>query len=920
MANTALELVVARPRNGSKNERTSQTSSQYVNQTDSILNDKLWYQKRSANAFFPWKLEHNDGLNCTYVDAFEDHTHGPDCGHEMVSHEDHFDYVVGTRLHHVVELQNQCCKRGCLGEVMQSTVVDHGYISTRHSPIPPDTGNETEVSDETTTTENEINTLDEAETYAETVRLMSADVVITDIYVAAICCQSEVSLINSVLKNLPGVESVEVTFVTKTVHVKHDLRYTSSTALLSALNGAGLGASIRKQEEKSESAPDTFPYHVLISGILLAISIVPLFFAGVQWLQFVALGAFAVGSTEIIRRCIASLRRFVFDINVLTLAACIGAIALEEYQEAGAIIFLFGLSQWLENRCMYKARNAITSLHELQPEFAVYASTNETIPVEKISVDDVLVIRPGDRVAVDGIIISGSSSLDESMLTGESRPVMKTEGDVVCSGSVNCGNGSLNVRSTSTVANSTVALLSKKVEEAAVSKSKTDRIIETFAKYYTPTVVLVAVAIAALPLIVESLIWREWLMMSLILLVSSCPCALVISTPVATICGISTASHLSILIKGGEALEMLSKLKGVSFDKTGTLTRGNFTVTSIISYSSMSKAEILSLAAQLEAHSSHPLAAAIRSNAAIKGVPYKNNTEHVITVPGGGIISTQGAVNTAGIGNLEMLMDYGFITEYFTDMQSTERKLYTQGKQACFVGSNGVIVGVIVLADTIRDNAASALRTLASMKLKLALLTGDDSSAAQHVADYVNIPANQVYSKLLPEDKATVLRDLQSTIGAIGHVGDGVNDSIALASADVGIAMGIGGSAIAIDAADVALFSNDLSSIPKAITVSQTVTRVIYQNVALAIAIKLLVMVLAVLGKVHLWAAVAADVGSSLLVVLNSLRILNLVPKKTEEKKGKKAIIRDNYKKDDEEIPIIVEMQKLCNCGEEGCR
>lgn len=596
-----------------------------------------------------------------------------------------------------------------------------------------------------------------------------------------------------------------------------------------------------------------------------------------------ALGAVAVASPHILRRGLTSLGRRILDINILTVVACIGAIVLGEYHEAGGIMFLFGLSQWLENQCMYKARNAITSLQELQPEFATSASSNEQIPVDKIEVEDVLVVRPGDRVAVDGVIVSGASSLDESMLTGESRPVTKTVHDTVFSGSVNCGNGSLNVKSTSTVAGSTVALLSKKVQEAAISKSKTDRIIETFAKYYTPAVVLAAIIFAILPIVVESLNAKEWLLLALILLVSACPCALVISTPVATICGISTAAHQSVLIKGGQALEMLSRLKGLTFDKTGTLTGGHFNVVSITSLGIKREDEILSLAAQLEGHSSHPLAAAIIGNAAARGVSYSSNHDHVITIPGGGLIGIKNSANHAGIGTLQMLVDQGFHTEHLSEMRRMEDKLTTQGKKACFVGQQGAVIGVIILADNIRDNASSAVESLTSMKLKLALLTGDGFGSAQHVAFSVGIPSDHVYSKLLPEEKGDIVENLQLSVGCIGHVGDGVNDSVALATADVGIAMGVGGSSMAIEAADVALFSNDLSSIPKAIALSQKVRRVIYQNMFVAVGIKIGVVIMAFLGIIHLWFAVAADVGSSLLVILNSLRILTGAPGQEKE-------------------------------------
>lgn len=288
----------------------------------------------------------------------------------------------------------------------------------------------------------------------------------------------------------------------------------------------------------------TLPFHVMLSGLFLAISICAFISSSVEWLEYFSLISVVVGCPLIVIRAIASIRRFILDINVLMLTGCVGAIALQEFYEAAAIVFLFGFAQWLEDRCMGQARNAVSSLKELQPEFAISATSNASIPVNKIAVHDLLIVRPGDRVPVDGVVISGISSLDESLLTGESRPVAKKQGDRVLSGSVNCGSGSLKMRATSCMSDSTVAQLAKKVEEATMQRSATERVVETFAKFYTPLVVLAAAVVAALPLIITSLDWTDWLRTALVLLVTACPCALVISTPVTTICGISRAAQM----------------------------------------------------------------------------------------------------------------------------------------------------------------------------------------------------------------------------------------------------------------------------------------------------------------------------------------------------------------------------------------
>lgn len=285
------------------------------------------------------------------------------------------------------------------------------------------------------------------------------------------------------------------------------------------------------------------PLHVVFSGIFLILSIISFAHSSIEFLKYAALLAVVVGCPLIVIRAVASIRRFILDINVLMLVASAGAIALKEYHEAAAIVFLFGISQWMEDRCMGRARNAISGLRELQPEFATSATTSEPVPVGKIQIGDFLVVRPGDRVPVDGIVVSGASALDESLLTGETKAVSKKEGDSVFSGSINTGNGSLKMKATSQVTDSTVAQLAKKVEEAAMQRSKTERLVETFAKFYTPLVVVSAAIVALLPFIVSSMDFDEWVKTALVLLVTACPCALVISTPVTTICGISRAAQ-----------------------------------------------------------------------------------------------------------------------------------------------------------------------------------------------------------------------------------------------------------------------------------------------------------------------------------------------------------------------------------------
>jgi len=507
-----------------------------------------------------------------------------------------------------------------------------------------------------------------------------------------------------------------------------------------------------------------------------------------------------------------------------------------------------------------RSRGQIMDAVDMRPEVVNLVSDQNitVIPAEDANVDDILLIRPGDRVPLDGVIIEGESRLDTSPITGEPVPVSVSVGDSITSGCVNT-SGQLKMRVEKPLSESMVSRILESMENAAASKPKIDRFITRFAKVYTPCVVIAAVIIAILPSVVSGN-WNYWIYTAISFLVMSCPCALVLSVPLAFFSGIGAGSKKGILFKGGLSMESLSKLGAVVMDKTGTITEGNFKLQKTVSSGSLSEDELLALCAGCEQHSTHPIAVSIVAAAREKGLHFAE-PEKLSEIAGHGIIA-ETSYGSVLCGNHKLMDKYHIIMPELTaDSYGSE----------VFLAVNGMFAGYMVISDTIKSDAVSAIRKLKALGLHSVMLTGDSQSGADAVAAATGI--DEVHAKLLPEGKLNELGKIRNKYGAVMFVGDGINDAPVLAGADVGAAMGTGADA-AIEAADVVFMTSSTEAIPQSINISKATNRIAIQNVVFALVIKIAVMILGLTGHANMWMAVFADTGVAMICVLNSIRAL----------------------------------------------
>jgi Zn2+/Cd2+-exporting ATPase len=609
---------------------------------------------------------------------------------------------------------------------------------------------------------------------------------------------------------------------------------------------------------------------VIGSGVLLAFGLVQhLVEASIipVWLPFAA--SIALGVVPLARRAVTSVRAAVLDINVLMLVAIAGAIALGEWGEAASVVFLFAVAQWLESRAMDRARGAIRALMELAPAEAVVRRRNvqTKIPVDDVLVGDIVLVRPGEKIPLDGRVSAGRSHVNQAPVTGESLPLEKEPGAEVFAGTIN-GRGALEIEVTRLRRDSTLARIIYLVERAQAQRAPTQTFVDKFARVYTPAVLTGALAVAFVPPMFFAGAWPDWIYRALVLLVISCPCALVISTPVSIVSALAAAARKGVLIKGGARLESLAAVKCIAFDKTGTLTKGQLRVENVIPLNGVPSSEILRLAASLEAHSEHPIGRAILRRAEEAGITILP-PERFQALPGRGAEGLVGGVNVV-IGSHRLFEERRMCSA------ATEHALDTfanDGVSTVIVGANGRTLGVIGVADEIREAARGTIDMLRTQGIEhIAALTGDHQPAAQALARSLGVDTCR--AELLPEDKVTAVQELRSRYGALAMVGDGVNDAPALASADVGIAMGAAGTDAALETADVALMSDELAKIPYAIRLSRATSRNIRMNIAFSILLKSAFLAMAITGTATLWMAVVADTGASLIVIANALRLL----------------------------------------------
>ncbi|KVH87487.1 Cation-transporting P-type ATPase, partial [Cynara cardunculus var. scolymus] len=612
--------------------------------------------------------------------------------------------------------------------------------------------------------------------------------------VLGLCCSSEVPLIEKILRPIVGVHEVSVIVTSRTVIVVHDPLLVSQLQIVKALNQARLEANVRVKGDGNYRNKWPSPFAVAC-GVLLLLSFLSYVFSPFKWL---ALGAVAVGIIPMILKSIASLRNLRLDVNTLMLIAVGGSIFLKDYWEAGTIVFLFTTAEWLESRAAHKATAVMSSLMNMAPQKAVLASNGDEVNASGVMVNTKLAVKAGDIIPIDGIVVEGRCEVDEKALTGESFPVAKQVDSTVWAGTINL-NGYISINTTVLAEDCVVARMAKLVEEAQNNKCKTQRYMDECAKYYTPAVVIVATCLAVIPAAMRLHNLQKWYHLALVVLVSACPCALILSTPVATFCALSKAATTGLLIKGADYLETLSKVKVFAFDKTGTITRGEFSVSNFNSLiDGISLDKLLYWVSSIESKASHPMAAALIDYAQSHSVkPQPEKVDEFDNFPGEGI--------------------YGKI----------------EGKNV-YIGNK-----------------------------KIAIRAGCSAGGAIDI----------VHAELLPQDKARIIKDFQM-VAPTAMVGDGINDAPALATADIGISMGISGSSLATETGHVILMSNDIRKIPIAVRIARQTRRKIFENIFLAIVTKAAIIALALAGHPLVWAAVLADVGTCLVVILNSMLLL----------------------------------------------
>ncbi|MFC0809030.1 heavy metal translocating P-type ATPase [Ensifer sp. P24N7] len=576
--------------------------------------------------------------------------------------------------------------------------------------------------------------------------------------------------------------------------------------------------------------------------------------------------AMLVGLVPIARRAVmAALAGTPFSIEMLMTIAAVGAVIIDASEEAAAVVVLFLIGELLEGVAAGRARASIQALTALVPKTALLETGGRTkeVAAETLAIGAVILVRPGDRIPADGVILSGDSSIDESPVTGESTPVRKTVDETVFAGTVN-GEAALRVKVTATAEDNTIARVVKLVEEAQESKAPTQRFIDRFSRYYTPGVVVVAALVAVLPPLLTGAEWGEWVYKGLAILLIGCPCALVISTPAAIAASLSAGARRGLLLKGGAVLESIGKVTAVALDKTGTLTEGKPKVTDVVGFA-LSGGEVLTLAAALETGSSHPLAKAILAKAADDRIDVPP-VQHAKAIGGKGVSGT--------IGGQEVFLSSpkaaGEQNALTPDQTSTIAALNDEGKTVSVLLVDGAIAGAIAMRDEPRVDAHAGLKALANAGVKTLMLTGDNRRTAAAIGRQLGI---EVRAELLPEDKQRIVGELRSQGHFVGKVGDGINDAPALAAADVGIAMG-GGTDVALETADAAVLHGRVSDIAGMVDLSKRTMSNIHQNIAIALGLKAIFLVTTVIGVTGLWPAILADTGATVLVTMNALRLL----------------------------------------------
>ncbi len=701
----------------------------------------------------------------------------------------------------------------------------------------------------------------------------------TILAVSGMDCADEVKLLNETLGPLDGVRSVEANLMAAKITVTHNESITAEK-LIAAIKPTGMEARVAERGQKFGSGSDAQRQRAIsvgISGALTGLGLVLQWTsAGPEALRIAIFAAATIaGGWFIFPKALAAARRFSFDMNLLMTVAVGGAAIIGEWSEGAAVTFLFGLSELLEAFSVQRARRAIESLLELSPESALVQRNGAfvEVPVDQVKADEIVAVKSGSRVPLDGAVTTGNSAVNQAPITGESMPVEKKPGDQVFAGTIN-GEGALEVRVTKAAGDTMLARIIQLVGQAQSEKAPAERFVDVFAKYYTPAVMVLALLVFLIPPLLMGGAWGVWAYRALVLLVIACPCALVISTPVSIVSGLTAMARRGVLIKGGAHLEAVGKLRALAVDKTGTITEGKPRVLRVVTVKSTDETEIIRIAAGIDTHSEHPLARAVVAYADEKKVLYERSEDYQS-------LSGRGAEGTIAfhryfVGNHRFAHELGVCTpeieQRLAEIEAEALSVVIVGHRP-HVACEGEVLGILAVGDSIRRNAAAAIKALHAAGLeKIVMLSGDNQRTAEAIARLAGI--DEAKGDLLPDDKITRIRELTQQYKHVGMIGDGVNDAPAMAAASVGIAMGGAGTDTAIETADMALMQDDLGQVAEAIHLGRRTVRIIQFNIAFALAIKAVFLVLALLGHTSLWLAIAADTGATLLVVANALRLL----------------------------------------------
>ncbi|WP_154131975.1 heavy metal translocating P-type ATPase [Bacillus sp. RIT694] len=668
------------------------------------------------------------------------------------------------------------------------------------------------------------------------------------------------------LQNVSGVEEVRVNFATGKMHIRHDRDVDD---IIKEVSNAGFGASLAGARRGSAPVQKAKNTTLILSGLFLALgfggsftNISPLL---ITLLYAASIG---IGGYKPAKSAFYAIRSKSLDMNVLMISAAIGAALIGQWLEGATVVWLFALGATLQNKSIERTRESIRGLIDLAPSEAWIKVGTELIKksVDDIAVHTTIVVKPGEKIPLDGTVTGGTSTVNQAPITGESIPIDKQIGDSVYAGTIN-EEGSLEITVTKLVEDTTLSRIIHLVEEAQEKKAPTEAFVDRFAKIYTPIVFVLAIGVMIIPPLLGMGEWMEWIYKGLELLVVACPCALVISTPVAIVSAIGNAARNGVLIKGGTALEIAGALNAIAFDKTGTLTEGKPKVMHVRSLD-CTEDELLSIAAKIEEYSNHPIAKAITTYVKEHQTSLQSGTDFRAIVGKGAQVTIDGKTYYAG--NKALYEDFGVSLQMWNEPIEEMQRI---GQTVILVGTNKVILGMISVADSIRSTTYETIQELKRAGIQeTVMLTGDNEGTAEHIAQKAKV--DRYFANLLPEDKVHAVKQLQSEGKTVAMIGDGINDAPALATANLGIAMGGAGTDTAMETADIVLMADNLEKLPFTMKLSRKALYIIKQNIWFSLIIKFIALAFIFPGWLTLWTAVLSDTGAALIVILNSMRLL----------------------------------------------